>query len=136
MPPDSPKVSAPEATRFSVSRLGPPGLMARSMPSASWKPRALARQKPANCGLGQPFQPRGGLGPGAGRAEGGEQAGDRAGETPKAAGNAGISAARMRHIGTLISGTAAGASGSYVMLAEVGLFRETIVSGQGFIALA
>lgn len=59
-----------------------------------------------------------------------------AGENPKAADNAGISVARMRCIGTLISGTAAGMSGSYVMLAEVGLFRETIVSDQGFIALA
>lgn len=59
-----------------------------------------------------------------------------AGENPKAADNAGISVARMRYVGTLISGTAAGASGAYVMLAEVGLFRETIVSGQGFIALA
>lgn len=59
-----------------------------------------------------------------------------AGENPKAADNAGISVARMRYIGTLISGTAAGMSGAYIMLAEVGLFRETIVSGQGFIALA
>ena len=59
-----------------------------------------------------------------------------AGENPKAADNAGISVARMRYIGTLISGAAAGASGGYVMLAEGGLFRETIVAGQGFIALA
>ncbi len=59
-----------------------------------------------------------------------------AGENPKAADNAGISVARMRYAGTLISGTAAGMSGGYVVLAEVGLFRETIVSGQGFIALA
>ena len=59
-----------------------------------------------------------------------------AGENPKAADNAGISVARMRYIGTMISGSAAGLSGGYLMLAEVGLFRETIVSGQGFIALA
>lgn len=59
-----------------------------------------------------------------------------AGENPKAADNAGIDVPRMRYVGTLISGAAAGAAGGYLMLAEVGLFRETIVSGQGFIALA
>ena len=58
-----------------------------------------------------------------------------AGENPMAAEAAGISVARMRYVGVLISGGAAGLSGAYTMLAEVGLFRETIVSGQGFIAL-
>ena len=58
-----------------------------------------------------------------------------AGENPAAAEYAGISVAKMRYAGTLISGAAAGLAGGYLVLAQVGLFRETIVSGQGFIAL-
>ena len=57
------------------------------------------------------------------------------GENPAAADSAGISVARMRYAGTLISGAAAGMAGGYLVLAQVGLFRESIVSGQGFIAL-
>jgi simple sugar transport system permease protein len=41
----------------------------------------------------------------------------------------------MRYAGTLISGAGAGMAGAYLVLAQVGLFRESIVSGQGFIAL-
>jgi general nucleoside transport system permease protein len=58
-----------------------------------------------------------------------------AGENPSAADAAGISVARMRYVGVLIGGAAAGAAGAYLVLAQVGLFRESIVSGQGFIAL-
>jgi general nucleoside transport system permease protein len=57
------------------------------------------------------------------------------GENPAAADSAGISVYRMRYAGTLISGAAAGMAGAYLVLAQIGLFRETIVSGQGFIAL-
>src|SRR5260370_40641227 len=57
------------------------------------------------------------------------------GENPAAADSAGVSVYRMRYAGTLISGAAAGMAGAYLVLAQVGLFRETIVSGQGFIAL-
>src|SRR5271169_7191102 len=57
------------------------------------------------------------------------------GENPAAADSAGISVNRMRYVGTLISGAAAGMAGAYLVLAQVGLFRESIVSGQGFIAL-
>jgi len=57
------------------------------------------------------------------------------GENPAAADSAGISVYRMRYTGTLISGAAAGMAGGYLVLAQVGLFRESIVSGQGFIAL-
>jgi simple sugar transport system permease protein len=57
------------------------------------------------------------------------------GENPAAADSAGISVCRMRYAGTLISGAAAGMAGGYLVLAQVGLFRESIVSGQGFIAL-
>jgi ABC-type uncharacterized transport system permease subunit len=58
-----------------------------------------------------------------------------AGENPRAAEAAGISVPRMRYAGTLISGAAAGLAGAYLVLAQVGLFRDSIVAGQGFIAL-
>jgi general nucleoside transport system permease protein len=57
------------------------------------------------------------------------------GENPATADSAGISVSRMRYAGTLISGAAAGMAGGYLVLAQVGVFRESIVSGQGFIAL-
>jgi simple sugar transport system permease protein len=57
------------------------------------------------------------------------------GENPAAADSAGISVQRMRYAGTLISGAAAGMAGAYRVLAQGGVFRESIVSGQGFIAL-
>jgi len=57
------------------------------------------------------------------------------GENPAAADAAGVSVYGMRYAGTLISGAAAGMAGAYLVLAQVGLFRETIVAGQGFIAL-
>ncbi|RMX05921.1 ABC transporter permease [Corticibacter populi] len=58
------------------------------------------------------------------------------GENPRAADAAGISVKRMRHAGVWISGGAAGMAGAYLMLCEVGVYRDSIVSGQGFIALA
>jgi simple sugar transport system permease protein len=58
-----------------------------------------------------------------------------AGENPSAADAAGISVARMRYTGVLIGGATAGMAGAYLVLAQIGLFRESIVSGQGFIAL-
>jgi simple sugar transport system permease protein len=58
------------------------------------------------------------------------------GENPRAADAAGIPVAAFRYAGTLISGAAAGAAGGYLMLSEVGLFRDAIVAGQGFVALA
>jgi ABC-type uncharacterized transport system permease subunit len=58
-----------------------------------------------------------------------------AGENPRAADAAGISVLRMRYIGTLISGAAAGLAGGYLITAQVGIFRDSIVAGQGFIAL-
>jgi len=53
------------------------------------------------------------------------------GENPAAADSAGISVSSMRYAGTLISGAAAGMAGGYLVLAQVGLFRESIVSGKG-----
>jgi simple sugar transport system permease protein len=57
------------------------------------------------------------------------------GENPRAADAAGISVPRMRYAGVLISGALAGMAGGYLVLAQVGIFRETMVAGQGFIAL-
>jgi len=58
-----------------------------------------------------------------------------AGENPRAADAAGISVPRMRYLGTLISGAAAGLAGGYLITAQVGIFRDSVVAGQGFIAL-
>ena len=43
---------------------------------------------------------------------------------------------RVRYLAVLIGGTAAGLAGAYLVLGRIGLFRDTIVAGQGFIALA
>ena len=58
------------------------------------------------------------------------------GENPRAALAAGIPVLRMRTIGVLLSGSAAGLAGGYLVTAQIGLFRDNIVNGQGFIALA
>lgn len=57
------------------------------------------------------------------------------GEYPKAAAAAGINVIRTRTICVLISGLGAGLAGAYFVLVQVGLFRDTIVQGRGFIAL-
>jgi simple sugar transport system permease protein len=59
-----------------------------------------------------------------------------AGENPRAADTAGIRVGAIRFVGVLLSGAGAGAAGGYLVLAQIGLFRDTIVTGQGFIALA
>ncbi|ASM75241.1 MULTISPECIES: ABC transporter permease [Roseobacteraceae] len=58
------------------------------------------------------------------------------GENPRAADTAGINVTRYRYGAVIISTVASGAAGAYLVLANVGQFRETIISGQGFIALA
>jgi general nucleoside transport system permease protein len=58
------------------------------------------------------------------------------GENPKAAAAVGIRVRRMRYCGVLIGGATAGLAGSYLMLCQIGIFRDDIVSGHGFIALA
>lgn len=57
------------------------------------------------------------------------------GENPKAAAAAGVNVVRMRVLGVLASGLGGGLAGAYFVLVQIGLFRDTIVQGRGFIAL-
>jgi simple sugar transport system permease protein len=59
-----------------------------------------------------------------------------AGEHPKASGAAGINVAFYRYAGVLSSGFLAGIGGGSLSIAIVSNFRPTLISGQGFIALA
>ena len=58
------------------------------------------------------------------------------GEHPKGVSTLGVNVYRMKYYGVLMSGFLAGIAGSTITLATVSAFRPTIVSGQGFIALA
>jgi len=58
------------------------------------------------------------------------------GENPRAAHAAGLNVLKIRTSGVLFSCVGAGLAGSYLVTAQIGLFRDNIVSGQGFIALA
>jgi simple sugar transport system permease protein len=58
------------------------------------------------------------------------------GENPKAADAAGVNVAGTRYVGVLFSSTTGALAGAYIVLAQVGMFRDTIVAGQGFIALS
>ncbi len=59
-----------------------------------------------------------------------------AGEHPKASGAAGIKVSFYRYFGVLSSGLLAGIGGGSLSIAIVSNFRPTLISGQGFIALA
>ncbi|MDQ0509039.1 ABC-type uncharacterized transport system, permease component [Aedoeadaptatus ivorii] len=58
------------------------------------------------------------------------------GEHPHAAETLGVDVYKMKYIGVLTSGFLAGLGGASLSLAVVANFRETLISGQGFIALA
>lgn len=59
-----------------------------------------------------------------------------AGEHPKATSSAGINACFYRYVGVLSSGFLAGLGGGSLSIAIVSNFRPTLISGQGFIAIA
>jgi simple sugar transport system permease protein len=59
-----------------------------------------------------------------------------AGELPAAAETAGVSAVRLRVLGTLTAGALAGLGGAFLSVGELGLFREQMTAGRGFLAFA
>ncbi|MFV9509788.1 ABC transporter permease [Tepidibacillus sp. LV47] len=58
------------------------------------------------------------------------------GEHPKAADSLGVNVYKIRYIAVLLSGVFAGFGGAAMSIAVVSNFRPTLISGQGFIALA
>ncbi len=58
------------------------------------------------------------------------------GEYPLAADTLGVSVARMRYAGVLLSGALAGMAGSYLAIEQAHLYFEGMTQGRGFIALA
>lgn len=58
------------------------------------------------------------------------------GEHPKAADTLGINVYKMKYLCVILSGVLAGFGGASMSLAIVSTFRPTLISGQGYIALA
>lgn len=58
------------------------------------------------------------------------------GEHPNAADSLGVNVYRIKYISVLLSGFLAGLGGASMSLAVVSNFRPTLISGQGFIAMA
>lgn len=58
------------------------------------------------------------------------------GETPFAADAAGISVRRVRWLSALAAGVLAGLGGAYLAVVELGVFREEMTAGRGFLAIS
>jgi simple sugar transport system permease protein len=58
------------------------------------------------------------------------------GESPESARMSGITPAKLRFAGVVLSGLFAASAGAYLALSQVGRFSDKMVSGRGFIALA
>jgi simple sugar transport system permease protein len=59
-----------------------------------------------------------------------------AGEEPVAADAAGVSVRRVRWLTTLAAGGLSGLAGAYLAIVQLGLFRQEMSAGRGFLALA
>lgn len=58
------------------------------------------------------------------------------GEHPRAADTAGVTVTRMRYIAMIIGGATAGLAGAILVLGQLGMYRDNVTAGRGFIALA
>ena len=58
------------------------------------------------------------------------------GQNPSAASAAGVNPLRTQWVSTSIAGAFAGLAGAYLSVGSVGVFREAMTSGRGFIAIA
>lgn len=58
------------------------------------------------------------------------------GENPKAANSAGIPVHRYQWIAVAVNGILGGIGGAYLVISQLGVFTENMISGRGYIALA
>ena len=58
------------------------------------------------------------------------------GEHPRAADTAGISVVRTRYLCMIVASACAGFAGALLVLGQLGIFRDNVTAGRGFIALA